>query len=57
MVELNVFRDGDYVSWEIMENGEALAYGDMNEEGVEDATGMRRRLLQVGGNGGSKEAS
>ena len=53
MVELNVFRDGDYVSCEIMENGEALAYGDMNEEDVEDATGMRRRLLQSGSHHGS----
>lgn len=55
-LELNVFRDGDYVSYEIMENGEALAYGDVNEGDVEDATGMRRRrrrLLQGGGHHGS----
>ena len=54
-LELNVFRDDEsgYVSYEIKENDDYLAYGDVNEGDVEDATGMRRRLLQVGGNGGS----
>ena len=56
-LELNVFRDGGYVSYEIKENGEALAYGDVNEGDVEDATGhrrrRRRRLLQAGAGGGS----
>merc|ERR1711907_308642 len=38
-LELNVFRDGGYVSYEILENGKALAYGDVNEGDVEGVTG------------------
>ena len=56
-LELTVFRNGDgYVSYEIKENDDYLAYGDVNEGDVEDATGMRRRrrrLLQGGGHHGS----
>jgi len=47
-LELNVFRDGGYVSYEILENGEALAYGDVNEGDVEGATGYRRRRRLLG---------
>ena len=53
-LELNVFRDGEYVSYEIKENDDYLAYGDVNEGDVEDATGYRRRrLLQAGASGDS----
>ena len=56
-LELNVFRDDEsgYVSYEIKENDDYLAYGNVNEGDVEDATGMRRRrrLLKVGTTGGS----
>eukprot|EP00944_MAST-04C_sp_MAST-4C-sp1_P016177 g16177.t1 len=55
-IELNVLKDDktDYVSFEIMENGEHLAYGDVNEGDVEGAIGNgRRRLLSTGS--GQKE--
>ena len=56
-LELNVLRDDEsgYVSYEIKENDDYLAYGDVNEGDVEDATGYRRRrrLLQSGVGGGS----
>ena len=52
-----MFRnEDDYVSYEIKENDDYLAYGDVNEGDVEDATGWRRRrrrLLQGGTVGGS----
>jgi len=53
-LELTVFRDDEtgYVAYEIMENGEALAYGNVNEGDAEDATGYRRRRLLQGGVGG-----
>ena len=41
---------------EIKENDDYLAYGDVNEGDVEDATGYRRRLLQVGAGGGGAGA-
>ena len=53
-LELNVFRDDEsgYVSYEILENGEALAYGDVNEGDVEGATGYRRRRRLLRNSGG-----
>eukprot|EP00944_MAST-04C_sp_MAST-4C-sp1_P006283 g6283.t1 len=56
-LELTVFRDDEtgYVSYELKENGEYLAYGDVNEGDVEGVTGYRRRrrLLQASRGGGS----
>merc|ERR1711871_1190502 len=54
-LELNVFRDDEsgYVSYEIKENDDYSAYGDVNEGDVEDETGYRRRLLDSRGGRGS----
>ena len=52
-LELTVFSNDGYVSYEILENDEDIAYGDVNEGDVEGATGYRRRrLLQSAAAGG-----
>eukprot|EP00942_MAST-04A_sp_MAST-4A-sp1_P013123 g13123.t1 len=42
---LNVFKDGNTTAYEILESGEAVGYGDVNEGRMD----RRRRLLQLGG--------
>ena len=51
-LQLRLFQnEKGTASFEILENGEAFVYDDVNDGDVDNALSRRRRLLSRGGNG------